>query len=163
MVKKLLLMVLISTFGLELFAQLYYTSGTFKVVSAVENKFYPGMPGSPINRTVVITLVMKRKTKLQMDSFWYDGYTDKVFLTNSKHQTLTDEANKGDTVYVTCSIFIPTQNPNFPPETSEQTGSKTGKTKLKHTGKLLFRYGFEKPQYYFSIKNIKQGTAVYAP
>jgi len=143
-------------------AQVYYKSGTFKVIDAVKTTFHPGVQGSPTTTTVAFKMVVKSCCKLNFDSFWMDGFADKVEVRYSHKETWDGKPMQGDTLLVVCSYFVLPERENFPNQ-PEFTGSNVGKTPVSHKGGLLFRYNIKGKNYYYSIVNIKKGESVYAP
>lgn len=143
-------------------AQVYYTSGTFRVIAAETSSIFPGVPGANIQHIAVVTLVFKRNTDFKCDSFWTNGYVSNASVRDTKGNKFSGKAHKGDTLALVFNYLEPTANNNLPPEL-QSTGSKKENPKVKHTGKLLFRYGFDKLQYYFSIRELKKGENIYAP
>lgn len=160
--KSFLLMLLILPI-IAVNAQLYYVSGTFKVIETSTYTQYPGVQGSPINTNSTIKIVFKRSTSFVADSFWHNGFVSNILIRNTKGESFSGSAKKGDTLILFMNYFQPTENPNFPPEMQNNNGSKKEKTRVKHSGQLLFRYGFEKPQYFFSVKTLKKAENIYAP
>lgn len=144
-------------------AQLYYVSGTFRVISSETYSIYPGVAGANIQHNTTIKIVFKRNTDFKSDSFWMNGYVSNTIIKDNKGNDFTGNAKKGDTLILICNYQEPTQNNNLPPELQTNKGSKEEKPRVKHSGKLLFRYGFEKPQYFFSIRTITKKDGVYAP
>lgn len=148
-------------FALVSQAQVYYKSGTFKVIDAVKTTYYPGVMGAPITTTLSFKLVMKTCAKLTLDSFWLDGKADKVELIYSNRTAFDGKPMQGDTVIVNCSYFkLPEERPVNGPKVE---GSPDTDPPAKHTGAALFRYTLKGKRYYFSIKDVKKGEGVYAP
>lgn len=143
-------------------AQVFYTSGTFRIIDAESSSIFPGIPGANIQHITLAKIVFKKNTEFKCDSFWMNGYVATVSIRDTKGNKFSGKANRGDTLALVFNYLEPTVNNSLPPEL-QSAGSKKESPKVKHTGKLLFRYGFEKSQYYFSIKNIKKGENVYAP
>lgn len=162
--KKILTLAVILSFGMVLKAQLYYRSGTFQVQNAQKQVFYPGVQGSPINTTVTFQMIFKKCTKIAFDSFWMDGFTDKISIRYKNGDVWDGKPLKGDTLMFTLTHFRSTAMPILgDEETPDLTGSNQCVPPMKHTGGALFRYTLKNKTYYFSVKNIENVDSVYAP
>lgn len=143
-------------------AQLYYKSATFNVINATVSVFYPGVQGSPINHNVTFALVMKNCGRLNLDSFWSEGYSDAVSVRYSNGSSYDGKPMKGDTLLVTCTWFEMREQTPIPGGPGI-TGSPQNPAPMAHKGRLLFRYQLNGKKYYFSIRELKSGVTVYAP
>ncbi len=160
--KKILAVSLVLIFAqVCTFAQVFYKSGTFKIVDAQKKTFFPGVMGSPITTTVTFKIVMKTCTKLTIDSFWMDGMSDKVEVLYANHEAFDGKPMKGDTLLINCSYFkLPEEQPVNGPKVS---GSPSSEVPMKHKGAVLFRYVLKGKTYYYSILDVKKGENVFAP
>ncbi len=143
--------------------KLYYKSGTFAVISATKNTIYPGVMGSLPTQNWQMTLKLKRHQEISFDSAWVDGFRVAVFVGPTDGNTPI-RWRKGRTFQLTMSVVA------FPPGDTpvsdgapEWTVSEKAAPPVKHTGELLFRYGWNGKWYYFSGKNFRKSTDVYAP
>lgn len=143
-------------------AQLFYSSGTFRVISAESASHFPGVAGAPIAHTVSVVIVMKRNTQFLVDSFWYNGFVAKAQIGKRNSKNFESHCKKGDTLDLRFTYYEATENDNFPAGTIP-TGDRKAKPPVAHKGKLLFQYGFSTTPYFYSIRNIKKGQNVYAP
>ncbi|MFN7300093.1 MAG: hypothetical protein ACOVSS_08245 [Bacteroidia bacterium] len=160
--RKLLLL----TFTLALVqwaeAQLYYTSGTFRVVSATRQTLYPGVQGAPISDNYIIDIVFKRSTAFMADTGWVEGRADRLELAYTDGRPFTGTVKKGERLRIILRLYTPTADasqPGFDPG----PGSPQRPPFLSHRGKLLFRYGFSDLRYGFSIMQVVKKESVYAP
>jgi hypothetical protein len=144
-------------------AQVYYKSATFDVINAVKSTQFPGVMGSPIVTTVNFKLIMKRCTRMRLDSFWMDGFVDKVNVSFQNGEAWDGKPMKGDTLNVTLVYYRITTQEGYPRDDIGLSNSTEAAPPVKHKGGALFRYSFGTEKYYFSIKNIKQGENIYAP
>jgi hypothetical protein len=144
-------------------SQVYYKSATFDVIEAVKSTQFPGVMGSPVVTTLNFKMVMKRCTRLQMDSFWLDGFADKVNVSFVNGEKWDGKPMKGDTLNVTLVYYRLTTQEGYPRDDLGLSNSTECAPPIKHKGGALFRYTFQGQKYYFSIKNIKQGENLYAP
>jgi hypothetical protein len=144
-------------------AQLYYKSATFDVVNAVKSTQFPGVMGSPIVTTLNFKIITKRCTRMSFDSFWMDGFADRVNVSYQNGDAWDGKPMKGDTLNVTLVYYRITKQEGYPRDETGLSNSTEEPPPLKHKGGALFRYSFGKEKFYFSIKNIKQGENIYAP
>lgn len=158
-----ILLLMLSAMATSARAQVYYKSGTFKVEKAEKLVVYPGVMGSPITTTVNFKLVMKTCTRLTLDSFWMDGYSDKVNISYANGSTWDGKPMKGDTLNVSFVYYILTQQEGYPRDDLGLQGSNKAEAPVAHKGKALFRYTFGGKNYYYSIKDIENRESIYAP
>lgn len=145
-------------------AQLYYRSGTFLVQNAKKQVFYPGVQGSPINTTITFQMVFKKCVKIEMDSFWMDGFSDAINIRYKNGNAWDGKPMKGDTLLVSLTHYRSTAMPILGDENNpDLTGSRECSPPMAHKGEALFRYKMKSKTYYFSIKNVEKVDSVYAP
>lgn len=146
-------------------AQVYYKSGTFKVENATQSTTYPGIQGAPIVSTMHFTLILKKCTRISFDSFWADGFADKVMISYKNGDAWDGKPLKGDTLLVSLEYNRSTaQDMVFPDGVGVlPQGSKQEEPPVKHKGKALFRYFLDGKSQYFSIEKIAKGNDIYAP
>lgn len=143
--------------------QVYYKSGTFKVLNASKRQLFPGVQGSPITTQVRFTMVLKTCARLKMDSFWMDGVADKVEIRYANGTAYDGKPLQGDTLTVICSYYtVPEPDPGINRQPI-MSGSPASKPPVAHKGQMLFRYTLNNKAYYYSITDIKKGENVYAP
>lgn len=148
----------------NLSGQVYYKSGTFSVLKAQKLVVFPGVMGSPVTTTVNFELVLKKCTRLQLDSFWMDGYADKVNLSYANGQSWDGKPLKGDTIRVSLVYYMLTTQEGRPSDIPEIQGSVQQDPPVSHKGKAIFRYSLgEEKKYYFSIREIENLESIYAP
>lgn len=145
-------------------AQLFYKSRAFKVVEAKKQVFYPGVQGSPITTTVTCFIIAKKCTKLELDSFWMDGFADKVGVRYKNGDTWDNKPTKGDTLVVNFTYYRSTAMPMIGAEIlPDMTGSSEANAPVDHKGAMLFRFENKGKKGYFSIKDVEMVNSVYAP
>lgn len=145
------------------FGQVYYKSGTFKLEKASKFTLYPGVEGSPVTTTVSFMLIMKTCSRLTLDSFWMDGYTDKVNIRYKSGEVWDGKPMKGDTLLVALEYFRVTTP--IPSDVDDEPflGSRQANAPVSHKGQALFRYKLGDKSYYYSFKDIVVRESVYAP
>jgi hypothetical protein len=160
--RKLLLLTFTIALAQSALAQLYYASGTFRVVSATRQTLFPGVQGAPISDNYTIDIVFKRNTAFMADTGWVEGRADRLELAYSDGRPFSGVAKKGDRLRIILRLYTPTADasqPGFDPG----PGSPQRPPFLAHRGKLLFRYGFTDLRYAFSVRQIVKKESIYAP
>ncbi|MBS3914154.1 MAG: hypothetical protein KG003_06620 [Bacteroidetes bacterium] len=161
--KNLFLAILTLLFALRIQAQVYYKSATFDIIQAVKSTQFPGVMGSPIVTTVNFKMILKKCTRLSMDSFWMDGFSDRINISYANGEHWDSKPLKGDTLNISLVYYRLTTQEGYPQNELGINGSPQNAAPVKHSGEALFRYSMSGKQYYFSIKKIKQGENIYAP
>ena len=133
------------------------------VNKSTETIIYPGIANAPTTHHLVVKAVMKKGGTIFCDSFWSNGYVDKVRVLNSDMKFIgNNEVKKGDEVYFDFYYFVAPQ-PDNPEDTHyDNLGSKKEEAIKKHEGKLLFRYKIDDSKfYYLSVSDIVKGDPVF--
>ena len=136
-----------------------------KVDSAVVDKMYPGVAGSPIRMRVRMHITLKEdfgvKTSayFRVDSFWYAGYAGIAKIAMNKD---LNPYAKRKRITVLCELEIPTGsapaiNGVEPPREAEILPPIT------HSGEFLLRYEAYSKEHYISVQRLKDGKIIYAP
>lgn len=143
--------------------QVCYKSRSFKVTGATKSVLYPGVMGSPITTTVSYKMIVKKCMRMELDSFWMDGFSDRVNASFADGSPFHGMALKGDTIQVSLVYFRLTTQAGYPKDDIGIHGSPEVMPPAEHKGGALFRYRSKKKTHYFSIENIKTLESVYAP
>lgn len=156
----------------------------FKLLSAAYTVSYPGVQGSPVNRTAELVLVVK-KNNVNFDSFWYlerTGATQwrmkkpmetvQIELKDSGESRRVEVAasdimlggspKKGDTIVVVCQMQIETFD-SFTPPNDRIGGSPVARMPGNYQGELVLRYKSGTKQRYFGLNQLQKGTEIYYP
>ncbi|MBL7811617.1 MAG: hypothetical protein JNL57_05295 [Bacteroidetes bacterium] len=134
---------------------------SFKVISAVERSSYPGVQGSPIEKRITITMVMRKKGSFQADSFWMDGLLGAARLSN--HSAEKAAWRKKDTLVWECNVYKPTYDIALTPPNDRIEGSPAGTAPVSCEGKMVLRYRFRGKTYHYCCTSTTQGGDVYMP
>jgi hypothetical protein len=143
-------------------AQLFTRSATFNVQEATVMTQFPGVQGSPVVETWMLTLKFKKTTSFLADSAWAGDKADRLYIDREDGKDWTGKAVKGDVIRLTLHLYTSTAEPGTP-GFEGNSGSNVCSPPVKHQGKILFRYGFNDLRYYFSRSAVVIQKPVYAP
>lgn len=135
----------------------------FKVIKAVKSSQYPGVQGSPIARTVEVTVVVRKKGNFSIDTCWFMGMKEAVHVFRAGRKVFDGNVKKGDTLILVCQVYQTSWDPAITPEQDRLPGSATSPAPSGYTGDLVFRYNRCGKIRYFGIKKAESGPDIYAP